>query len=310
MKEVFVTGAHGAIGSHVVKLLLEKGCIVGGLGNGPSQWAHESAIDHWLPGPVTTEMLADLADQMGEPDVIFHLAGGSSVGASLADPMLDFHRTVESTMSILEWIRASQYKTRIVYASSAAVYGENSNLDIVESAPINPKSPYGLHKRMAEQLITYWSEHAQIPAAIVRLFSVYGPGLHKQLIYDLSKRLLDGGEQLEMFGSGDEQRDWLWIGDAAQFLVTAATHAMDPPLILNGCTGRGPSVRNIAQTLKEISGQPCELKFAKGLRSGDPDNLVGSAKLSHAKKLIPSVGLEDGLKYTFDYNSAERKAGK
>lgn len=191
-----VTGAHGAIGRKVVAALREKNMKVSGIGNGPSHWAHPESIDQWVAAPVTARNLDRLVERLGPPALVMHLAGGSSVHASIENPALDFRRTVESTMEIAQWPGMRTHRPALIYASSAAVYGDNSSSHIVESAPIQPKSPYGFHKDLAEKIVAYWSAQYDFPSATVRLFSVYGEGLQKQLVYELSRKLLDGADRV------------------------------------------------------------------------------------------------------------------
>ena len=149
-----------------------------------------------------------VAEQEGEPDAIFHLAGGSSVGASFLDPSEDFQRTINSAFELFEWVRTRTPETPIVIVSSAAVYGSGKNGLISPSASTNPFSPYGYHKLMLEELTRSFSKNFGLHTVVVRLFSVYGPFLQKQLLWDLCSRLPKEIEQLQLAGDGGELRDW------------------------------------------------------------------------------------------------------
>src|SRR3546814_16796092 len=116
-------------------------------------------------------------------------------------------------MEIAQWPGMRTHRPALIYASSAAVYGDNSSSHIVESAPIQSKSPYGFHKDLAEKIVAYWSAQYDFLSATVRLFSVYGEGLHKHVVYDLTRKLLDDAARVELFGTGGECGDWVGVGD-------------------------------------------------------------------------------------------------
>src|SRR5205807_5394499 len=115
----------------------------------------------------------------GLPDTVFHLAGGSNVGASLQAPFEDFTRTTHTTASLLEWLRINAPRCKLVTVSSAAVYGDTRAEPAEETRPVQPVSPYGYHKLMMEQLCQEYSQVFGLRTAILRLFSVYGEGLRK-----------------------------------------------------------------------------------------------------------------------------------
>ncbi len=144
----------------------------------------------WVNGSVDSDNLANIARTVGLPDAVIHLAGGSLVGPSIANPGEDFRRTVQAMQHLLEWLRLANPAARVVVASSAAVYGDGHMQPISETAAYAPTSPYGTHKAMAEMLCRSYGRQYGMQIALVRLFSVYGPGLRKQLIWDLGRRSL------------------------------------------------------------------------------------------------------------------------
>ena len=130
-----------------------------------------------------------------------------------SDPFADFQRTVGSTAALLEYIRVDCPGAALVYPSSAAVYGHAVQLPMQEDGPLRPVSPYGVHKKFAEDLIRSHCVMFGLRASIVRLFSIYGEGFRKQLLWDACRKLLAG--EREFFGIGDETRDWLHVDDAS-----------------------------------------------------------------------------------------------
>ncbi len=149
-RSVWITGARGFIGRHLAHSLAAQGYTVAGVGHGawPVLEADDWGVSHWLNGEVSGGNLAQLRHDLGVPQVVFHLAGGSSVGAAIANPLEDFTRTVVSTAELLEWLRQHAPGTRVVAVSSAAVYGSGYLQPIAEDARPSPFSPYGTHKLM------------------------------------------------------------------------------------------------------------------------------------------------------------------
>jgi UDP-glucose 4-epimerase len=228
------------------------------------------------------------------PHAILHFAGGGSVGYSIANPLEDFERTVRSTAHVLEYVRKFSPDTRIIYASSASVYGAVNNLPISETSPRSPISPYGAHKAMAEQLIELYAWRFRVSAAVVRFFSVYGTGLRKQLLWDGCRKLVDGG--MTFMGTGREVRDWLHVEDAAKLMVMAVEEATFECPIVNGGTGIGVCVRDILTELaSNLSSPPEGVQFSGAERVGDPPAFVADISLAAHWGWQPFVPWRDGV---------------
>ena len=136
MQTIWITGARGFIGRHLAKRLASEGNTVVGIGHGA--WTTSAAasfgVTHWVNGDITGNNLHGLHSTCGLPAVVYHLAGGASVGAALVNPNEDFSRTVGSTVSLLEWLRLVSPSTSLVAVSSAAVYGAGHAGPIAEEA--------------------------------------------------------------------------------------------------------------------------------------------------------------------------------
>lgn len=291
MSITLVTGAAGAIGGPVVRQLAARGDSVVGIGHGARPEALPLA--GWINGDITSENLGVLAAAHGRPAIIIHLAGGSSVGPSLAAPAEDFSRTVSGTVNMLEWVRQSAPEAAIVLASSAAIYGDAQTVPIPDTAPRAPLSPYGAHKAMMEMAAACYAGNFGLKVAAVRLFSVYGPGLEKQLVWEVLNRLARGERKLALGGTGAETRDWVHIEDAAALLIAAAPSASSQAPCFNGCTGTAVSVADTVTALAEGCGVDVTLDFNGRNRPGDPLHLVGKPSASLATKIAPRQGLRD-----------------
>jgi UDP-glucose 4-epimerase len=290
VKTALVTGAAGAIGRQVAQVLAARGWRVLGIGHGDGGTL---PLARWLGGEIDATRLDDLVHD-APPEAILHLAGGSSVGLSLADPDLDYQRTVASTRRLLDWMRRAAPEAALVLASSAAVYGDVAAVPIGEEAPPRPVSPYGKHKLLMEMA----ARDSGLNAVSLRLFSVYGPGLRKQLVWELCERLSRGEREFTLGGTGAETRDWLHIEDAAAMLVDALDLTQPSAPVFNGCTGSGISVHDTARAILDGFGVQAALTFSGETRPGDPAHLVGDPAQAAARGLKAQVPAMAGLAAT------------
>ena len=298
MSTSWITGAKGFIGRQLAKQLHSNGVEVAGIGHGV--WRADDAsswgVTNWINGDIVSSNFDRLVSLTGTPDAIYHLAGGSSVGPSIETPAEDFSRTVESSMQLLEWVRNHSKQSKLVFASSAAIYGASHKNPIKESDEIVPFSPYGYHKRITELLFESYSRNYGLHTAVVRLFSVYGPELKKQLLWDLCNRFKETPDAMELFGSGDETRDWLHVSDAVDFLIHAASLAEAQGFVVNGGCGIATSVKDVVYCVRDAWDLDTNIEFNGKQREGDPHYLVADASYGKSLDFLPGHDWSTGIK--------------
>lgn len=288
-----VTGARGFIGRHVARALAREGWTVTGIGHG--QFGETELHDWGLLKYRSTEVtLANLIDCNVKPDLIVHCAGGSSVGYSVSHPHEDFHRTVATTTAALEFARVHAHGATLVYPSSAAVYGAAAEIPLRESTPLRPVSPHGVHKRLGEELCALYGAQFGVPVVIVRLFSVYGAGLKKQLLWDACNQARSGN--VSFFGGGQEVRDWLYIEDAASLVLHAQRMASRACPIINGGSGVGVAVADVLAELFGCLGRSDAPRFTGTAKPGDPDALVADISKALATGWRPARCWRSGVR--------------
>jgi len=289
----FITGVSGFLGGAAADAFRRAGWRVAGFGRATRPTGQ---YELWATGDVDRSILACAAGELGAPEFVFHCAGGSSVGASVANPEADFVRTVLSVRETLAFLCACAPAARLIFPSSAAVYGANSTRPIIETAPPQPISPYGRHKLQAEMEIGAAVAEFGLQAVILRFFSLYGPGLRKQLLWDMATRLAEGHTRLEFSGTGNELRDFLFVQDAVRLVgIASDVKPTGAPLILNGGRGEAVSVRRAVETMARAFRREVPIGFSGTARSGDPAALVADISKARALGFTPQVGFEAGV---------------
>lgn len=303
MSVIWITGAHGFIGRSLSRHLADLGHEVYGIGHGhwTPQEAQAAGLCLWLNSEISGASLGQFSMTVPRPETIYHLAGGSSVGSALQNPYEDFHRTVVTTQELLEWTRQCSPASGLVAVSSAAVYGSRHSGPILESAIPDPFSTYGFHKLMMESICRNYSQNFGLRIVVARLFSVYGPGLQKQLLWDLCTKLLRD-PVVELGGTGLEARDWIHIHDARRALVALRENVSVDMPIFNLATGLSTSVRTIADAVVQHwravvpeDFERTKVQFSGLSRPGDPQQLVADVTRLGSLGFSCSIPLLHGL---------------
>lgn len=289
---VLVTGAHGFLGRHVARALARRGVHVRGLGHG--SWASEDrhawGVAEWHDADVTLEALTAHA---GAPGAIVHCAGSASVRASVDHPYEDFQRTVSTTLAVLEFVRTRARGAHVVLPSSGSVYGSVDE-GVREDAVLAPCSPYAEHKAASERLCREFGGMFGVAASVVRLFSVYGDGLRKQLLWDACARLARG--PAEFGGTGRERRDFVHVEDAVALLLIAIERASPVVPVVNGGTGVAPRVEEVlAEVAAGVPGAGA-VRFTGVRRPGDPDTMLADTERARSWGWRPQVAWRDGVR--------------
>jgi UDP-glucose 4-epimerase len=308
----WITGARGFIGRHLARQLAAEGVVVAGVGHGAWPDAAAWGVTRWINGEPDSANLAQLAFETGLPDTVFHLAGGSSVAIAIQSPYEDFTRTVLTTARLLDWLKREAPTARFVAVSSAAVYGDGHAGPIPETALPQPFSPYGAHKLMMEQLARSYAVNFGLPVVIARLFSVYGPHLRKQLLWDVCQRLSAGERHIELGGTGRERRDWTEVHDVARALSQLAALASPAAPVINVGTGVGTDVATIANhVLSAWQGDTRPtIGFSGRSRPGDPASLVAGDTGLAELGFVWATGVRHGIESYVRWFQSQRQAGE
>lgn len=217
-----------------------------------------------------------------DPGLIVHAAGTASVPNSMIEPFADFDNNAVLTAGLLDAVRKHCPYSKILYISSAAVYGEPTSFPVKETDPISPISPYGYHKRIGELLIEEYCRIFNLFGCSVRLFSAYGAGLRRQILWDICQKLSKEHE-VKLMGNGIESRDLIHAKDVAKAIGLLDEKASFHGEVYNLASGVRVTIREMAEELICAFGVDVPLIFTGEHRLGDP--LYWQADISRITEL-------------------------
>ncbi len=253
---VLVTGGAGFIGTHLVDALIDRGEHVTVIDNGSTsntQYLHPDAtlINQDICNPDIHDLINDL-----NPKSIYHLAAQTSVAISAREPLTDVNINVNGTLNLLEPIRHLHHRPRfILFSTGGAIYGDldPSALPASESIAAKPLSPYGASKLAMENYLRVYGHLYDLNYTIVRPANVYGPRQNPDgeagVIAIFTQAMLEG-RQITIFGDGNDQRDYIYLSDFIDGVLTLADSNLPGPYNIG--TGYGVSVNEIHDVLSEL----------------------------------------------------------
>jgi UDP-glucose 4-epimerase len=274
MKNILITGGAGFIGSHTADLLLQSGYKVTVLDNLVSGKLTNLDLFHpnlqFVPGDILD--YPALLTQIKRCDAVLHLAAIPSVPKSIEDPVTSLKVNLQGFVQVLQAVRESQKRIRVVYASSAAVYGDASELPCRDEASVTPPvlSPYALEKSSDERYADLFARLFGMSCLGLRYFNVYGARQDPSSPYSgvISKFMAcySGKETITICGDGEQSRDFIYVADVARANLLALQS--DYTGVLNVATGQPETLLSLIKYMEEVGGYPAEIYFGAS-RPGD-----------------------------------------
>jgi len=315
---VVVTGAAGFVGSHLCDRLLAMGHEVIGI-DSFSDYYERARKKQNLEAARTQENFSlveldmvdgDVARAIRGAGVVFHLAGQPGVRPSWGDHFDQYVQdNIVATQRLLEALREHPVK-RLVFASSSSVYGDAEMFPTKESALPRPVSPYGMTKLAAEHLTFVYMRNFGIPATSLRYFTVYGPRQRPDMAFCRFMDALVVGNEIEIYGDGEQTREFTYVSDAIEGTVKAASADVVGQVINLG-GGSRVTVNRVLDTLQEISGIKPRRTYLPAA-PGDPRHTGASINVAREKLgWEPRVSLREGLSKQWEWflAASERKPG-
>jgi UDP-glucose 4-epimerase len=305
MARVLVTGGAGFIGSNLVRALLERGDDVRVLDNfSTGNRANLEGLDIEI---VEGELRSyeRVHNAVRGTELVYHLGALGSVPRSVQDPLTSSAVNVEGTLNVLLAARDEGIR-RVVFSSSASVYGSSRQMPTTEESPPDPVSPYGVAKLAAERYCVSFSRvYESFEAVVLRYFNVFGPRQSPFSQYAAAVPLfitkIAAGEEITVYGDGEQSRDFTFVGNVVDATMRAASADGVSGQIFNVAAGSPASVNHVAETIGTIVGKPVRRRELPP-RAGDLRD--SSADLTKSQRVLgyaPKVALADGLRRTVEF---------
>ncbi|WP_310557754.1 SDR family oxidoreductase [Flavobacterium sp.] len=286
--KILIIGSQGFIGSHCVAFFESKGFDVFQADVDASTCKNYYKMDRQNSD-------YSMPFQENQYDVCVNASGSAHVGFSFEKPSKDFELNVVNVQKILVAIRDYNSNCKFINFSSAAVYGNPQFLPITENSVCKPLSPYGFHKLQSELLLTEYSKFFGLKTCSLRVFSAYGPGLKKQLFWDLYQKALVGNEIL-LFGSGSETRDFIYIDDLVQIIDLVIHNSPFQGTIYNVANQEEITIAEAAQVFVNEFSPEKKVVFNGEVKQGDPNNWLATIDAVSQMGYLKTISLGEGIK--------------
>lgn len=283
---ILITGSSGFIGSNLANLFRGQGHMVSNL-NRLQLSNNECVIELFKTS-----------------EIIINCIGSANVGFSYSNTGEDFESNVVVVRGILELLR--EYKLnhiKFINLSSAAVYGNPIKLPIRDTDSTQPLSPYGFHKLMAELLLKEYSQCFGLKTISLRIFSAYGKGQKKLLLWDLHEKIQTSTDKIVLYGTGNESRDFIHIDDIAQQILLAIEHSDFNGIALNVANGVEVKISDVIELYQKFYPKKINYEFNGEVRLGDPLNWCADISTMQNWGYKQRVYLIDGIKSMIEWAS-------
>ncbi|GAB3961658.1 NAD-dependent epimerase/dehydratase family protein [Spirosoma harenae] len=287
---ILIIGVKGFIGSYIYNYFLDKGVNI--------CWGCDVIPDYTNNNYFRIDSSnADFHDvfEFLQFDVCINCSGASNVPDSLTHPQRDFTLNTYNVFRLLDTIRKYNSECKFINLSSAAVYGNPAILPIKETLPPCPISPYGLHKLMSESICKEFSQFYDLKTCSLRIFSAYGEGLRKQLLWDLYSKM-QSSSVVQLFGDGTETRDFIYIHDIACAIELIIQNADFKGESINVANGVEIKIRDLVECFCKQANWTGEINFIGSKRKGDPNNWRADISILQSYKYSPSTSIDSGIK--------------
>lgn len=315
MGNIVVTGAAGFIGSQIAQACLERGDRVVGVDLMTDYYdvgqkrRNLERLQRYEAFEFVQHDIATGFDQfVAGADVVFHQAGQPGVRASWREQFDEYlSRNVQATQRVLEACSRSSV-SRLVYASSSSVYGNADHYPVDEGMRPKPFSPYGVTKLAAEHLCTLYGHNFGLPVVSLRYFTVYGPGQRPDMATHRLFEAALGGPVFSLFGTGEQRRDFTYVGDVVAANLAAAEAETEPGSVFNVAGGGDHSMLELIDLVGEIVGTPIPIDHRDPER-GDVGRTGATTDLARSVlRWEPTTRLRAGLERQHEWH-LERRAG-
>lgn len=297
---IIILGGAGFIGGHLIDYILKHTDLnVISFGRGELEKSSNRLVH--FNSIISKDILYENISNNTSISAVINCAGGGNVQLSHNEPLQDFYKTTCCTAEILDYIRCYKPLAKFIQLSSAAVYGNCFKLPISTDADLKPISAYGYNNYLAENLVNFYASIYGVSASIIRVFSVYGPGLKKQILWDACEKMKKG--ETSFFGTGQEVRDFVSVYDLVSMLYSSIQLANNSVPIYNCGSGVGITINELLGKLVPYFSNLDKLHFSGEPKIGDPIGYIADISLSPIKN---SISIDDGINEYINWFNSER----
>lgn len=286
-KNILITGAHGFIARHLSNILSKKKFNVYGIGNKKKNLNKNIKLSYKKLS--NKKINFNNLKNFKSLDIIIHCAGTGTVRSSNKEHLLKNYIT---TKSLIKFCKSIKEKPKIIFLSSYSIYGEKYNRPIKEYFKTNPKSCYSKTKKKSEDALIKLKNSHKINIKILRLASIYGNGIEKQLLFDVCKKIQNNSG--DFYGTGDEVRDWMHISDLGSLILKIIRANDRKNTIINCGSGKGQKVKFIINKIKRGLKSKVKISFTKK-DSNHPKFLVVNNNIARTYNWNPKININEGI---------------
>ena len=302
MTTCLVLGGNGFIGSHLVERLVEKGYDVRVFDSFQTGMANLDTVKGKIE-IINGDFLnhADVFQALKSVDYVFHYIGTTVPATAIKDPIYDVQTNVIGTVRLLQLAVASKVKKVIFPSSGGTVYGEPASLPVHETHPLNPMDPYGISKLAIEKYLNYFDRAYGLDYLILRYSNPYGERQSphgQQGVIPVFLNRIKMGDRPVIYGDGSMERDYVYVGDAAEATI-AALEKKTAHKIFNVGSGAGTSINQLIELMSGVAGKKIEPMYVEDTALRVQKIVLDVSRIRDEVGWKPSTSLQQGIEGTW-----------
>ncbi len=285
--KVLIIGSEGFIGKHCSEYFTKKGYAIF-----RADIVESTQANYVKLNLIETDF--NILFENNIYDVCINCSGSANVGFSFNNPSIDFELNVLNVQKILVLLKNYNLNCRFINFSSAAVYGNPKVLPIKEDAILEPLSPYGFHKQQSELLLSEYHHFFGLKTCSLRVFSAYGPGLKKQLFWDLYQKGISNNT-IQLFGTGYESRDFIYIDDLVKVVDLVIQNSSLNGNVYNLASGVEATIKDVVDKFIYSFDKKLSYQFTGETKIGDPINWKADISKIQDFGFKPEIIIDEGI---------------
>ena len=302
---IFLIGGAGFIGSHLVSAFARNGWRMFVIDQIENPFRKHQTMEFYkikLPNSKLGQLLKE-----HRPNFLVFAAGTADVRASMKNPYEDFSTSTDLYFWTIDQVRCFSPETKVIFLSSAAVYGNPEALPVKEADPVRPISPYGYHKLFCERISAECSSIYNMEITSFRIFSAFGPGLRRQVVWDIANKIISSYDNcIVLRGTGTESRDFISVEDISSIISRFVETNKKVPPIMNMASGTETTILKLSTIISKLLGGNKTISFSGQEDPGMPIRWQADVSLLKSTGLFLCEDINIRLQKTIEWIKEER----